>query len=248
MFNSDTHNILKQYNIILEAYKNPLGSLVGVANASGQPSAGGSNGDWGGSMPKLISLLPMGNWKAYSLKRGTKNTKSGYMSDHYVGNTTAYAADFGLNTTFNGNVEAGTQFAIAVARNCGANVTSWKPYEGRDFKYYTPDGFRIQIIWLSNVGGNHYDHVHLGVARSSKVGIEQNNTIPDDKEENVDKDGNTTPPENNSWKDTLQNAGNAVMDFSTSAMQKALQGTLSQAWGAISNSESGKKLQNFINK
>jgi hypothetical protein len=248
MFNSDTHNISEQYNIILEAYKKSLGSIVGVANASGQPSAGGLNGNWGGSMPKLISLLPMGNWKAYSLKRGRKNTKSGYMSDHYVGNTTAYAADFGLNTTFNGNVEAGTQFAIAVARNCGVNVTSWKPYEGKDFKHYTPDGFRIQIIWLSNVGGNHYDHVHLGVARSSNVGIEQNNTIPDDKEENVDKDTNTTPPENNSWKDTLQNAGNAVMDFSKSAMQNALQGTLSQAWGAIASSESGKKLQNFINK
>jgi len=248
MFNSDTHNISEQYNIILEAYKNSLGSIVGVANASGQPSAGGLNGNWGGSMPKLISLLPMGNWKAYSLKRGRKNTKSGYMSDHYVGNTTAYAADFGLNTTFNGNIEAGTQFAIAVARNCGVNVTSWKPYEGRDFKHYTPDGFRVQIIWLSNVGGNHYDHVHVGVARSSNVGIEQNNTIPDDKEENVDKDTNATPPENNSWKDTLQNAGNAVMDFSKSAMQNALQGTLSQAWGAIASSEGGKKLQNFINK
>jgi hypothetical protein len=257
MFNSDTYNILEQYNIILEAYKNSLGSIVGVANASGQPSAGGLNGNWGGSMPKLISLLPMGNWKAYSLKRGRKNTKSGYMSDHYVGNTTAYAADFGLTTTFNGNVEAGTQFAIAVARNCGVNVTSWKPYEGKDFKHYTPDGFRIQIIWLSNVGGNHYDHVHLGVKRSSNVGIETQNNLPEnDADENINQNNdspestnqnNNTPPENNTFGQTLTDIGNSALDYSKSAMQSGLKGVLNQAWGAIASSEGGKKLKNLIN-
>lgn len=245
MFNSDTYNILEQYNIILEAYKRPLGSLVGVANASGQPSAGGSNGDWGGSMPKLISLLPMGNWKAYSLKRDRKNTKSGFMSDHYVGNTTAYAADFGLNTTFNGNVAAGTKFAIDVARNTGANVTSWKPYEGGDFKYYTPDGFRIQIIWLSNVGGNHYDHVHVGVAKSSGKGV--NVQTPVDNNQNQDQDTlNQLPPEPSS-DNTLQNISSDALNFSTDFARNALKGTLNTAWGAIANSPAGAKLKNIFN-
>jgi len=242
MLNSDIHNIFEKYEIILEAQQNKaLGSLIGA-------QGGGVNGNWAGSLPKLISILPIGNWKPTSLKRSRVKTKSGYMSDHYEGKKSAYAADFGLNTTFNGRVESATDFAIKVARNCGANVTSWKPYEGRDFKYNTPDGFRVQIIWLSNVGGNHYDHVHVGVARTSNVGIETNNLPPDNREEEPKQDDNSLPPEQNSLGDTLQSAGNAVMDFSKSAMQKALQGTLSQAWGAIASSEGGKKLQSFINK
>jgi len=218
---------------------------VGVANASGQPKSGGANGDWGGSMPKLISLLPMGNWKAYSLKRERKNTRSGYMSDHYVGNSTAYAADFGLNTTFNGNVEAGTRFAIAVARNTGANVTSWKPYEGRDFKYYTPDGFRVQIIWLSNVGGNHYDHVHLGVARSSGKPVNVDNPV--DNLQNQDQDSSNQLPPEPSSNDTLKDIGANVLDFSANAARNALTGALNTAWGAIANSPAGAKLKNIFN-
>jgi GDPmannose 4,6-dehydratase len=27
------------------------------------------------------------------------------------------------------------------------------------------DGYRVQIIWQSMVGGNHYDHVHVGVRK-----------------------------------------------------------------------------------
>lgn len=247
MFNREIENIFGEYLNILEASK-PLGSLVGVANASGQPKAGGVNGDWGGSMPKLISLLPMGNWKAYSLKRNRVNTKSGYMSDHYIGNTTAYAADFGLNTTFNGNVEAGTKFAIDVARNTGAKIDSWKPYEGKDFKYYTPDGFRIQIIWLSNVGGNHYDHVHLGVARSSNKPIEIQ--TPTNQEEpsstNPQNDGNQAPPESPWWDQATQGVGTALNDLSIDGARKALGGILSTAWGAIANSPAGKNLKNII--
>jgi GH24 family phage-related lysozyme (muramidase) len=39
-------------------------SLIGNAG-------GGDGGDWGGSLPKLISILPAGSWKADSQKRGT---------------------------------------------------------------------------------------------------------------------------------------------------------------------------------
>jgi hypothetical protein len=243
MLNSDIHNIFQKYEVILEAQQTKtLGSLIGA-------QGGGVNGDWAGSLPKLISILPIGNWKPTSLKRSKVKTRSGYVSDHFEGNKSAYAADFGLNTTFNGRVNDATNFAIKVARNCGANVTSWKPYEGRDFKHYTPDGFRIQIIWLSNVGGNHYDHVHVGVARTSNVGIETNNSAPpNDKEENVDQNDNNIPPENNTFGQTLTDIGNAALDYSKSAMQAGLKGVLNQAWGAIASSEGGKKLQSFINK
>lgn len=133
-----------------------LGNLIGAA-------PGGVGGNWGGSMPKLISLLPMGNWKASSLKRPKQVTASGGISDHWEGSTNAYAADFGLNTTFKNDVNAATNFAIAIARNGGQNISSWQPYVGKELSFNTQDGFRVQIIWQSNVGGNHYDHVHVGV-------------------------------------------------------------------------------------
>jgi hypothetical protein len=236
MLNKDIHNIFEKYVNVFEAYSKPLGSLIGA-------QGGGEGGNWGGSLPKLISILPMGNWQPTSLKRSRMTTRSGYVSDHYIGNTTAYAADFGLNVTFKGNVEAATKFAIDLARNSGAtNITSWKPYEGRDFKQYTPDGFRIQIIWLSNVGGNHYDHVHVGVARTSKKGVEVDSQISTPEDENV----NQQPPETqepSSTGDIVQNALAGIGDISANTMKTALGATLNQAWNAIASSAGGKKLQ-----
>ncbi len=124
---------------------------------------GGDNGNWGGALPKLISILPPGNWFAGSQKRSKVNTKSGGVSDHYIGKSNAYACDFGLNSTFKGNKAAATKFCIDVANNAGNPISSWSPYIGSHLTFNTNDGYRIQLIWLSNVGGNHYDHVHLGV-------------------------------------------------------------------------------------
>lgn len=132
------------------------GSLQGM-------QSGGQGGNWGGALPKLISILPPGNWYAGSQKRGRVSTKSGGMSDHYSGNSTAYACDFGLNSTFRGDKAAATKFCIDVANNAGQSIQSWDPYVGSHLSFNTSDGYRVQIIWLSNVGGNHYDHVHLGV-------------------------------------------------------------------------------------
>lgn len=141
-------------------YRSGGGTLQGA-------QGGGAGGNWGGSLPKLISILPPGNWYAGSQKRGKVNTKSGGMSDHYTGNSIAYAGDFGLNSTFKGNTQAATQFAISVARNAGGNVNSWAPFVGKAFNYNTSDGYRVQVIWQSNVGGNHYDHVHVGVKKGA---------------------------------------------------------------------------------
>ena len=30
----------------------------------------------------------------------------------------------------------------------------------------TAGGFRIQILWKTLVGGNHFNHVHVGIARA----------------------------------------------------------------------------------
>lgn len=132
-------------------------SLIGNAG-------GGDGGDWGGSLPKLISILPAGSWKASSQKRGKIETKSGNVSDHYIGNTDSYAADFFTSTTFGGDESKATAFAIAVAQNAGKNIDSWEPYVGKYLNIDSGD-HRVQIIWQSMVGGNHYDHVHVGVTK-----------------------------------------------------------------------------------
>lgn len=132
------------------------GSLIGS-------TGGGMSGNWAGSLPKLISILPAGSWSAGSQKRSKVETASGGWSDHNLSKTFAYGADFGLNSTFNGDKIAATEFAIAVARNAGKDITSWEPYIGSVLNINTTDGYRVQIIWQSNVGGNHYDHVHVGV-------------------------------------------------------------------------------------
>jgi len=130
-------------------------------------SSGGDNGDWGGSLSKLISILPAGTWPG-THKRARKTSKGGGISDHYVGRTDSYAVDFMLDKTFKGDKTAATNFAIALAQNAGKNITSWKPYINSYLNIFTPDGYRVQIIWLSMVGGNHYDHVHVGVRKQNK--------------------------------------------------------------------------------
>jgi peptidoglycan hydrolase-like protein with peptidoglycan-binding domain len=140
-----------------EIFGSGAGHLIGN-------KGGGDGGDWGGTLPKLISILPAGNWTAPSQKRGKQLTKSGGVSDHYLGRTDSYACDFGLDSTFGGDAKKATEFAIAIAQNAGKDIDSWTPYIGK-YLNINSGGYRVQIIWQSNVGGNHYDHVHVGVRR-----------------------------------------------------------------------------------
>jgi hypothetical protein len=228
--NKDAQIIFEKYLLML--MEQDLGALIGA-------QGGGQGGNWGGSLPKLISLLPMGKWQPTSLKRTTKGTKSGFMSDHYIGNTIAYAADFGLRTTFKGDKRAATNFAISVARNTGKDVTSWDPYIGNSFKYNTPDGFRVQVIWQSNVGGNHYDHVHVGV----KKGIGGFDSREDEAQD-ADVESSRAGGEREEEKDTGDFADQALAqlkssilgnltDFSPQTAKRALGDVVGSALGAI---------------
>lgn len=218
--------IFEKYVLLKEQ---ELGTLIGA-------EGGGEGGNWGGSLPKLISILPMGQWKPTSLKRSKVGSKSGLMSDHYEGNKIAYAADFGLNTTFGGDAKAATDFAIKVARNAGKDVSSWAPYVGKSFKHNTSDGFRVQIIWQSNVGGNHYDHVHVGVKKGSG-GID---TMDDEIQDADLADQSQAEPQGDfadqllaqMKKQALGILGGA-QGFSTQGAQQALQGVAGSAIGAI---------------
>lgn len=233
--NEDIKNIYSAYRLLCEEQQT-LATLVGA-------TGGGEGGNWGGSLPKLLSILPMGNWKASSLKRSTQSTQSGFVSDHYDGNKIAYAADFGLNSTFGSNSQEATNFAIRVAQRVDPSVTSWEPYVGNSFKKQTPDGFRVQIIWKSNVGGNHYDHVHVGVKRVAAGDIkyqpQQDAVQNTDTEQQKPQEGEKGEMSAIDYVKSF--AAPLATDFSKEAALGALRNVLGTTMGAIEKS-TGKKL------
>lgn len=235
--NEDVKNIYGAYQLLCE--QQSLATLVGS-------TGGGEGGNWGGSLPKLISILPMGNWKASSLKRSRVSTRSGFMSDHYEGNLIAYAADFGLNSTFGGNVQEATNFAVRVAQRVDPSVTSWEPFKGRDFKKITDDGYRVQIIWLSNVGGNHYDHVHIGVKKTNAASNfqlqEPQDDVQDTEAEGAEKEKAEGKKDENPFLSHIASLASPMMtDFSSGAARSALKSMIGKT-ADIVQSATGKKI------
>jgi 3D (Asp-Asp-Asp) domain-containing protein/microcystin-dependent protein len=237
--NEDCRGIYDCYEELLEQQNQPLATLVGA-------TGGGEGGTWGGSLPKLLSILPMGNWKASSLKRSRVSTRSGFMSDHYEGNKMAYAADFGLNSTFGGNVQEATNFALKVAQRVDPSVKSWEPYKGRDFKKITDDGYRVQIIWLSNVGGNHYDHVHVGVKKTNAASNFQTQEPQDDVQdtgaEGSEKSKAEGEKDENPFVSHISSLAAPMMkDFSAGAARGALKNMIGKTIDMVQSS-TGKKI------
>lgn len=85
-------------------------------------------------------------------KRSTKYTASGNVSDHYTGNAADLAASGAALTRLG-------QAALIAA---GMNPAQARKQTGGVFNLHK-GGKRYQIIFNSNVGGNHYDHLHIGV-------------------------------------------------------------------------------------
>jgi len=85
-------------------------------------------------------------------KRSTKYTSSGNVSDHYTGN----AADLAASGT------ALTRLGQSALIAAGMSPAQAKKQTGGVFNL-NKNGKRYQIIFNSNVGGNHYNHLHIGV-------------------------------------------------------------------------------------
>lgn len=168
--------------IIQNARINPQAEMVGeqVAAAAPQiaragrtvnprniPMQGGlapiDNQDWGGSKQKALELAPFAfqhGLKVSSHKRDRQMTASGGVSDHYKGNPNAYAFDFGWGGA--SPTPAADRAASQIVAALGG-PKNWGRTGGNFV--VTRGGFRYQVIYRSNVGGNHYNHIHLGVRR-----------------------------------------------------------------------------------
>lgn len=114
-------------------------------------------GGWGGSYGPATAVAKVG--ERYGLvptsqKRDTKMSASGLVSDHWVGSKNAYAYDLG------GTVQQMDEAARAITKRLGI------PYSGGALVgSVVRNGLRYQILYRTNVGGNHFNHIHIGVKR-----------------------------------------------------------------------------------
>lgn len=128
---------------------------------------------WKGARSVGIGLSRIGlglGLESISEKRDTVSTASGGVSDHYRGNRDSYAWDMSDGSQPTPGMDK-TAMRIAKALGAGGqwrkqgragvlNVT--KKIEGRTY--------RFQMLYRTNTGGNHYNHVHLGVDRVDTPG------------------------------------------------------------------------------
>jgi len=115
------------------------------------------SGTWGGSygpatvlakVAERFGLVPT------SQKRDTKMTTSGNVSDHWVGAKSSYAYDM------SGSVPEMDDAARAIAQRLGIGYNG-----GPLVATKTQNGLRYQVLYRTNVGGNHFNHIHIGVRR-----------------------------------------------------------------------------------
>lgn len=127
-----------------------------VAKAQRMPDPGGG---WGGSYRPATALAQVGfgfGLTSTSEKRDRKTTATGGTSDHWVGSKTSYAYDLG------GSVAAMDRAAAALAARLGIKYRQGQPLVAT----VTRGGMRYQLLYRTNVGGNHFTHIHVGVRRS----------------------------------------------------------------------------------
>jgi hypothetical protein len=120
------------------------------------------HGGWGGTQGPIEALAGITGLPVTSLKRERRKTKSGGVSDHYVGCTQCYAADLGTAPPA-GDVHA-SRIATAIA---GPGYGDWGSTGG--VLNAERCGIRFNLLWRTYVGGNHFNHIHIGARRVGYV-------------------------------------------------------------------------------
>jgi len=98
--------------------------------------------------------------------RPGSTTTSGNTSDHSSGN----ALDIDALDATEGSVQSereGNKIAAAAARvsGLGTKTPEFKSFidNGGVYEGVSPSGYRVQILWKTDIGGNHHNHVHVGI-------------------------------------------------------------------------------------
>jgi hypothetical protein len=144
----------------------PARRMAAAAGKKGKDSEGGlaaPGGGWGGSYNIARSMMEIARGQGLSVmseKRETKMTASGGVSDHWQGSKDAYAYDLSNGQSPTPEMD---ETARRLARLLGVN------YDGKSELVLTKTigGYRYQILYRTSVGGNHFNHVHVGVRRAT---------------------------------------------------------------------------------
>ena len=134
---------------------------AGSAAQQGAPSPGGS---WNGTYEPAMGMARIAKRHGLSIsssKRDRQSTASGGVSDHWSGSTSSYAVDlaWGGERPTDSSDRAASEIVAALGgpRDWGRT--------GGNF-VVTRNGLRWQVIYRSDVGGNHWNHIHVGVKRA----------------------------------------------------------------------------------
>lgn len=158
---------------------------LGLKTGGGSPTSSGGRKMWGGKkrgklegdvagttnevqrLGRAIAGAVGEPLNVISGSRPGSITTSGNVSDHSSGNALdieAYDRSEGASPK---EEAKGNRIATAAAKVAGLDtgsdefqsfITSGGVYEG-----VSPSGYRVQILWKTDIGGNHHNHVHVGI-------------------------------------------------------------------------------------
>lgn len=140
---------------------NTFGFPTGAVD-SGKVNIGGDGGNWGGSMERALEIASFAKKclkkdnVISSQKRSRVKTASGNVSDHYEKNMKAYAVDLPVKG------KAGDELLACIMKSWDNG--SYADYKGGKWLNVNKDGYRYQFGWKVK---DHYDHIHVGVKKTS---------------------------------------------------------------------------------
>lgn len=148
----------------------PLVTVEAVTD-SPPPTGGGPgptidiSGAWAGSQAVcqyLTSGFADAGLTLASAKRNRRTTKSGGVSDHWVGNTDAYAEDWSNGPAPTPEMDAAARTVIA---RLGGSYDGHSELVHSSIHVVSGGTFRVQVLYRTWTGGNHFNHPHIGVER-----------------------------------------------------------------------------------
>ena len=114
---------------------------------------GAAGGGWGGSQAPVQRAMRIGTRNGLTIT-SNKRSSGNSGSDHHVSQRRSYAADMSNGRSPTPQMDRTAAQIAALLGHPG-----WR---GGNLRVNTR-GYRVQLLWRTNIGGNHFNHVHVGV-------------------------------------------------------------------------------------
>lgn len=166
-YDVQTHQRVRVPGVQAGATRVRLGSGATVTTSRGaysvDPNANRPGTKLAGTLTHFLSLVSGHYGSTVEVGTGTNHnrmTVNGRVSDHFDG----HAADIPANANTTAGRRKGDAIAYAAFRAAGVPEAKARLWSRNGGLYnVTYNGHRVQIIWKTNEGGNHFTHVHIGI-------------------------------------------------------------------------------------